>query len=117
MDSAHCQILRSKQRDSFKSFEFLSTSGKVQIGTKGEGIVVLVGLRKNHFARCQILRSQHNLYTDSSTKRVFNIVKNLFKSIEVLRGTGKVQISCRGEGIFVLVVTKKWTQHVVRFCA
>ena len=33
-------------KDIFKSIEGLLTSGKVQIGSKGEGIVVLAGLRK-----------------------------------------------------------------------
>ena len=51
---------------------------------------VLGGVRKKYLARCQILRSKYYLYTVQK-KVLFNIVKELFKSIEFLRRTGKIK--------------------------
>ena len=50
-------------KDIFKSIEGLLTSGKVQIGSKGEGIFFVAGLRKKYLTRCQISRSKYYLYT------------------------------------------------------
>ena len=35
----------------------------MQIGSKAEGVFVLVGLRKKYLTRCRILRSEDYLYT------------------------------------------------------
>ena len=50
-------------KDMFKSLERLSRSGKIKVGSKAEGIIVLGGLRKKYLTRCQILRSKDYLYT------------------------------------------------------
>ena len=45
-------------KDLFTSIERLCRSGKTQVGSKAEGIIVLGGLRKKYLTRCQILRSK-----------------------------------------------------------
>ena len=111
---ARCQILCSKYylytvyqkvffnivKDSFKSCDVLRRSGKVQLSSNGKRIFVLGGLRKKYLTRCQILRSKYYLYTVYQ-KVFFNIVKDLFKSYDVLRRSGKVQLSSNGKRIFV----------------
>ena len=47
----------------FKSIERLCRSGKSQVGSKAEGIIVLRCLRKKYLTRCEILRSKDHLYT------------------------------------------------------
>ena len=49
--------------DLFKSTERLCKSGKTQVSSKAEGIIVLGGLRKKNLTHCQILRSKDYLYT------------------------------------------------------
>ena len=49
-------------KDLFKSIERLSRSGKNQVGSKAEVIIVLGGLRKKYLTRCHILRSKDYLY-------------------------------------------------------
>ena len=93
-------------KDLFKSIEGLLTSGKVQIGSKGEGIFVVAGLRKKYLTRCQISRSKYYLYTVEQIV-FFNIVKDIFKSIEGLLTSGKVQIGSKGGGIFVVAGLRK----------
>ena len=93
-------------KDLFKSIAGLLTGGKVQIGSKGERIVVLGVLRKKYLTRCQISRSKYYLYTVQQIV-FFNIVKDLFKSIAGPLTSGKVQIGSRGERIVVLGVLRK----------
>ena len=62
-------------KDLFKSIERLRKSGKMQIGSKAEGIIVLGGLRKNYLTRCQILRSKDSIC--SLTKSVFQYSEGL----------------------------------------
>ena len=50
-------------KDLFKSNEHLCRSGKTQVGSKLEKIIVLGGLRKKYLTRCQILRSKDYLDT------------------------------------------------------
>ena len=51
-------------KDLFKSIERLSRSGKVQIGSKAEGVIILGELMlKYYWTRCQISRSKYYLYT------------------------------------------------------
>ena len=49
-------------KDSFKSIERPCRSGKTQVGSKAEEIIVLGGLRKKYLTRCQIWRSKDYLY-------------------------------------------------------
>ena len=72
-----CQISRSKYylytvyqivffnivKDLFKSIAGLLKSGKVQIGSRGERIAVLAGLRIKYLTRCQASRSKYYVYT------------------------------------------------------
>ena len=61
-----CSLTKSVSnilKDMFKSLERLSRSGKIKVGSKAEGIIVLGGLRKKYLTRCQILRSKDYLYT------------------------------------------------------
>ena len=51
-------------KDLFKSNECLCRSGKTQVGSKAEGIIVQRGLSKKYLTRCQILRSKDYLSTD-----------------------------------------------------
>ena len=80
--------------DLFKSIERLCRSGKRQIDSKPEEIIVLGILRKKYLTRCQFLRSKR-LSKYSLTKFFFNIVKFLFKSIERLCRKGKMQIASK----------------------
>ena len=112
--SERCQILSSKcylytvyqkvffniVKDLFKSYDVLRRSGKVQLSSNGKRISVPGGLRKKYLARCQILRSKYYLYTVYQ-KVFFNIVKDSFKSCDVLRRSGKVQLSSNGKRISV----------------
>ena len=47
----------------FKSIERLCRSGKTELGSKAEEIIVLGGLSKKYLTRCEILRSKDYLYT------------------------------------------------------
>ena len=49
-------------KDLLKSIERLCRSGKTQVGSKTEVIIVLGGLRKEYLTRCQNLRSKDYLY-------------------------------------------------------
>ena len=42
----------------FKSIESLCRSGKTQLGSKADKIIVLGGLRKKYLTRCQNFRSK-----------------------------------------------------------
>ena len=89
-------------KDLFKSTEDVLRSGKVQVCSKGEGIFVLGGLRKKYLTRCRI-RAQNTIFTQFNKQcSSINIVKDLFKSIEGLLRSGKVQVCSMGEKIVVL---------------
>ena len=88
-------------KDLFKSIERLCRSGKTQVGSKAEGIIVLGGLSKKYWTRCQILRPKGYLCT-VYLKVFFNIMKDLFKSIERLWRSGKTQVGSKAEGIIVV---------------
>ena len=93
-------------KDLFQSIAGLLTLVKVQIGSRGERIVVLAGLRKKYLTRCQASRSKYYLYAVQQIL-FFNIVKDLIKSIEGLLTSGKVQIGSRGERIIALAGLRK----------
>ena len=54
-------------KDLFKSIERLRRSGKMQIGSKAEEIIVLGGVRKKYLTRCQIL-AQKTIYMQFNKK-------------------------------------------------
>ena len=85
----------NKVKDLLESIERLSRIGKVQMGSKAERIIVLCGLRLKYLTR-QISHSKCYLYTVKQ-KVFFNIVKDLFKSIERLSRSGKVQVGSKAE--------------------
>ena len=88
-------------KDLFKSIERLRRSGKIQVSSKAEGIIVLGDLRKKYLTCCQILRSKDCLY--AVYQKVFsNILKDLFKSLERPSRSGKIQVGSKAEGIIVL---------------
>ena len=64
-------------KDLFKSIERLCRSGKTQVGSKAEWIIVLGGLRNKYLTRCRILRSKGYLY--SLTKSVFQYNEGLIQ--------------------------------------
>ena len=88
-------------KDLFKSIERLCRSGKTQVGSKAERIIVLGRLSKKYLTRCQILRSKDYLYTVQQNL-FFNIMKDLFKSIERLCRNGITQVGPKAENIIVL---------------
>ena len=65
-------------KDFFKSIERLCRSGKTQVGSKAEEIIVLGGLSKKYLTRCQILRSKW-LSIYSLTKSVFQYNEGLIQ--------------------------------------
>ena len=93
-------------KDLFKSIERLCRSGKTQIDSKAEGIIILSSLRKKYLTRCLILRSKDYLKTVYQ-KAFFKIVKVLFKSIERLCRSAKTQICSKAEAIIVLGSLRK----------
>ena len=65
-------------KDLFKSIERLCRSGKTQVGSKAEGIIVLGGLSKKYLTRCQIFALKRlSLY--SLTKSVFQYNEGLIQ--------------------------------------
>ena len=99
-------------KDLFKSIECIRRSGKIQVISTAERIIVLGALRKKHLTCFQILRSKDYLY--AVLKKVFsNIVKVLFKSIERLRRRGKSKIGAKAEAIIVLGGLRK--KHITCF--
>ena len=68
-------------KDSFKSIERLCRSGKTQVGSKAEGIIVLGGLRKKYWL---------NTLSDFALKRLF--IRSLTKSV-LQYSEGLVQIN------------------------
>ena len=87
-------------KDLFKSLERLGRSGKIQVSSKAEEIIVLGGLRKKYLTRCQILHSKKTIYMQFN--KVFSNIRKDFKSIEHLRRSGKMQIGSKAEGTIVL---------------
>ena len=50
-------------KDFFKSIECLRWSGKIEVGSTAETIIVLGALRMKYLTCCQILRSKDYPYT------------------------------------------------------
>ena len=88
-------------KDFFKWIEGLGRSVNVQLQSEGERIFDLGGIRKKYLIRCQISRSK-TCYIVFQHKSLFNLVKDLFKWIEVLGRSFNVRIQSEGETIFDL---------------
>ena len=113
--SIRCQISRSKNRfivfqhkllfnlvkDLFKWIEGLERSVKVRVQSGSERIFDLGGIRKKYSVRCQISRWKTH-YIVFQHKLLFNLVKDLFKWIEGLERSVKVQEQSGSERIFDL---------------
>ena len=118
--SLRCQISLSKTRylvfqhkllfnlvkDLFKWIEGLRRSVTVRVKSEGEKIFYLGAIRKKFSIRCQISRSKTR-YIAFQHKLHFNIVKDLFKSIEALRRSVTVRVKSEGERIFDLGAIRK----------
>ena len=104
-----CQISRSKTlyivfqnkslfklvKDLFKWIEGLGRSVTVRVQSEGERIFDLGGIRKKYLIRCQISRSKTR-YIVFQHKSLFNLVKDLFKSIEGLGRSVTVRVHVWG---------------------
>ena len=118
--SIRCQISRSKSRyivfqhkllfnlvkDLFKSIEGQRRSVTVRVQSEGEIIFDLGAIRKKYFICCQISRSKSR-YIVFQHKLLFNLVKDLFKSIEGQRRSLTVRVQSEGERIFDLGAIRK----------
>ena len=96
--SVRCQISRSKTRyivyqhksffnlvkDIFKGIKVLRRSVTSIVQAERERVFDLGGIRKKYLIRCQISRSKTR-YIVFQHKSFFNLVKDLFKGIKVLR--------------------------------
>ena len=113
--SIGCQISRSKNRymvfqhkllfnivkDLFNWFEGLERSVKVRVQSESERIVDLGGIQKS--TRYVVkFRGKDTRYVVFQHKLVFNLVKDLFKWIEDLGRSVKVQVQSDRERIFAL---------------
>ena len=110
-----CQISRSKTRyivfqhkshfnlvkDLFKWIEGLVRSLTVRVQSEGERIFDLGGIPKKYLIRCQISRSKTR-YIVFQHKSLFNLVKDLFKSMEGLGRSVTVRVQSEGERVFDL---------------
>ena len=110
-----CKISRSKTRyivfqhkslfnlvkDLFKWIEDIGRSVTVRVQSEGERIFDLGGIRKKYLIRCQISRSK-TLYIVFQHKSLCNLVKDLFKWIEVLVRSVTVRLQSEVERIFDL---------------
>ena len=88
----------------------------VQARFESEIIFDLGGIRKKYSIRCQISRSKPR-YIVFQHKLLFNLVKDLFKWIEGLGRSVKVQVQSASEIIFDLGGIRKSTRYVVKFRA
>ena len=118
--SLSCQISRSKTRyivfqhkllfnlvkDLFKWIEGLRRSVTVRVQSEGERIFDLGAIRKKYSIRCQISRSKTR-YIVFQHKLLFNLVKDLFKSIEGLRRSVTVRVQSEEERVFDLGAIRK----------
>ena len=125
-----CQILRSKTRctmfqhkllfnlvtDLFKWTEGLGRSVTVRVQSERKKIFDLGGIRKQYSIRCQISRSKTR-YIVFQHKLIFNLVKDLYKWIEILGRSVIARVESERETIFDLGCIRKSTRYVVKFRA
>ena len=95
------KLLFNLVKDLFKCIEGLGRSVVVWVQSDRERIFDLVGIQKKYSIRCQISRSK-NRYIVFQHKLLFNLVKDLFKWIEGLERSVKVQLQSGSERIFDL---------------
>ena len=121
--SIRCQISRSKTRyivfqhkmlfnlvkDLFKWIEGLGRSVTVRIQYERERFFYLGGIRKKYLICCQISRSKTR-YIVFQHKLLFNLVKDLFKTIEGLGRSVTVWVQSERERIFDLGCVRKSTR-------
>ena len=100
------KLLFNLVKDLFKWIEGLRRSVNVQVQSEGERIFDLGAIRKKYSIRCQISRSKTR-YIVFQHKLLFNLVKDLFKSIEGLRRSVTVLVQSEGEIIFDLDAIRK----------
>ena len=118
--SIRCQISHSKTRymvfqhkllfnlvkDLFKWIEGLGRSVTVRVQYERERIFDLGGIRKKYSIRCQISRSKTR-YIVLQHKLLFNLVKDLFKTIEGLGRSVTARVQSERERIFELGCMRK----------
>ena len=100
------KLLLNLVKDFFKWIEGLGRSVTVQVQSERERIFDLGCLRKKYSIRCQISLSKTR-YIVFQHKVLFNLVKNLFKWIEVLGRSVTVQVQSERESIFDLDSIRK----------
>ena len=100
------KLLFNLVKDLFKWIEGLRSSVTVRVQSEGERIFDLGAIRKKYSLRCQILRSKTR-YIVFQHKLLFNLVKDLFKSIDGLRRSVTVRVQSEGERIFDLGAIRK----------
>ena len=88
-------------KDLFKWIEGLGRSVTVREQSEGERVFDLGGIQKKYSIRCQISRSKTR-YIVFQHKSLFNLVKDLFKWIEVLVRSVTVRLQSEVERIFDL---------------
>ena len=118
--SIRCQISRSKTRyivfqhkllfklvkDLLKTIEGLGRSVTARVQSERERIFELGCMRKKYSIRCQILHSK-TLYKVFQHKLLFNLVKDLFKTIEGLGRRVTARVKSERERIFELRCMRK----------
>ena len=129
--SIGCQISHSKTRyivfqhkllfnlvkDLFKTIEGLGWSVTARVKSERERVFELGCIRKNYSIGCQISHSKTR-YIVFQHKLLFNLVKELFKTIEGLGRSVTVWVKSERERIFDLGgIRKKSTRYVVKFRA
>ena len=111
-------------KDLLKWIEGLGRSVTVWVQSERKNFFDLGGIRKKYPIRCQISRSK-NRYIVFQHKLLFNLVKDLFKWIEGLERSVKVQVQSGNERIFDLGSIRKkysvrcqisrWKTHYIVF--
>ena len=118
--SIRCQISHSKTRyimfqhtllfnlveDLFKWIEVLGRSITVLVQYERERVFDLGGMRKKYSMRCQISRSKTR-YIMFEHKMLFNLVKDLFKTVEVLGRSVTARVHSERERIIELGCIRK----------
>ena len=93
------KLLFNLVKDLFKWIESLGRSGTVRVNYERERIFDLGGIRKKCSIRCQISRSK-TWYIVFQHKLLFNLVKDLFKTIEGLGRSVTVWVHSERESVF-----------------
>ena len=111
------KLLFNLVKDLFKWIEGLGRSVTARVQSERERIFNLGCIRKKYSVSCQISLS-NTRYIVFQHKLLFNLVKDLFKTIEGLGRSVTVWVKSERERIFDLGgIRKKSTRHVVKFRA